>query len=118
MEITYLTEKAVELIRELDHVSISEILHMLDREGIESGGPVSLYWANFENLCLMAGMSEIAYDVICAVCNRPEVNVVASDPLIYYIDGKPIPNLPIAKRVRAYKKPRWLPVVFRPVAGR
>lgn len=55
-------------------------------------------------------MSEEAADALRELIDEGGIHLALSDILVYMVDGG-IPNVPIAKRLREYKKPRWLPTV-------
>jgi len=64
--------------------------------------PNLFYWINASESFVKA-LGELIAD--------QTLKVKAVSPLIYAIDGLTL-QLPIAKRLRKYQKPHWLPVVF------
>lgn len=68
----------------------------------------------YESLILWVDVSQEFIDEIGQLVSEGIITFQGCSPLIYSIDGKML-NLPIAKSFRDYKKPRWLPVVFRAV---
>ena len=65
-----------------------------------------------ENLILWTGMSSLFADAMNLLQKNKAIHPHISGYLTYLVDGI-IPNLPIAKRNISYKRPHWVPVVFR-----
>ena len=63
------------------------------------------------NIFLWFGMSPGAIDAIDDLVRRKVVDLVPASELVYMCDGA-MPNVPIAKQARNYKKPRWMPVTL------
>jgi len=64
-----------------------------------------------KNWIIWAGLSQEAYDAIKDLIDDKLIEQKVCDPMIYICDGGWV-NLPLVKSNRAYKKPRWLPVVY------
>jgi hypothetical protein len=63
------------------------------------------------NIDLWWGMSEGLAETIESLLHERMIHQHPSTLLVYAIDGG-IPKMPIAKSLRKYKSPRWLPVTF------
>ena len=62
-----------------------------------------------ENLVIWSHMSEEFCEAFTALLDAKEIALTPTSVLVYMCDGA-VPNMPIAKRLRPYKKLRWLPV--------
>jgi len=72
------------------------------------------YMANAEkcpNIILWNGISENAWRALCELLLAEVLDVKSCSYLTYLLDGS-VMRLPIAKRLRGYKKLHWMPVVF------
>lgn len=95
----------LDYIKRRGHVSYAELSR--DIEGFNGDFEDQLK----PNLILWSGLSLEASIAIDELVKERAININAASALVYMIDGI-MPNLPIAKRVQAYKKPHWLPVTF------
>lgn len=69
------------------------------------------------NLILWDGISEDGQRALRELLDENQICGSTCSPLVYMIDGKAL-ALPIAKNARkAYKNPRWLPLVFNLATG-
>lgn len=64
-----------------------------------------------QNLLYWSGISEEAISAIQDLVRDGRLTMKRTDFLVYLIDGK-ILKMPIAKSIRAYKRLRWLPILF------
>lgn len=106
----------VSLIKERDHVSFVEIKRFGREAGFNVDGDRSATWDTDLNLILWNGISG---ELLAAINSLLADKVIFMQPasyFTYFADGEVL-NLPVAKRPPAggYKRPRWLPVVFRVV---
>lgn len=109
---TDLYDLAVEHIRTHDYTTIAEIVRIAEEADIPAEGGIAVLAA--ENCCLWAGCSEeLAAAIERLVSSASPVRMVGASSLTYLLDGQSL-RLPIAKKIRPYKKLRWLPVCFRP----
>lgn len=97
-------------VNERDHVSFAELAN--DLPAFKDG---DLMWELLDNLIVWVGMTKAATDAIDELRSVPWVFFQPSSVLVYAIDGGLL-KMPIAKRMTAYKSPRWLPTVIRPIA--
>jgi hypothetical protein len=65
------------------------------------------------NIVLWHRASEEADLALQHLTDAGAIHAVPTTAFVYLIDGMAI-RLPIARQVRRYKKPHWLPVVFNP----
>ena len=109
---TDLYDLALGHIRAHDYTTIAEIISIAEEAGIPTEGDIAVLVA--ENCCIWAGCSEELASCLERLvgADRP-VQVVAVQLLVYLLDGQTL-NLPIATKIRPYKKMRWLPICFRP----
>jgi len=109
---TDLYDLALEHIRTHDYTTIAEIISIAREAGIPTEGDIAVLAA--ENCCLWAGCSEeLASCLERLVVKGTPVKMVSTTMLTYLLDGQTI-RLPIATKIRPYKKLRWLPICFRP----
>jgi len=89
-------------------VSFAELQKM--RLGVEGE-----FWFGNEdiNIWFWFNLSENVAQAFCEMWNDEIIVLLPVDPLIYFCDGI-VPNFPVAKQRRAYKAPRWFPVVMNP----
>jgi hypothetical protein len=69
-----------------------------------------------KNILYWVGLSEIGASSIDAAVRSKAVGMRPTHILTYFADGR-ILNLPLARTLRMYKKPHWIPVAFYPVKG-
>ncbi|HEY1445663.1 MAG TPA: hypothetical protein VGF51_12255 [Acidimicrobiales bacterium] len=112
MSATTVVDTLIDYVRRRDHCSFVEILGCLEEQGVPTQGTLSMELG--PNVLLWAGLSEEAYDILDDPRCRAAIVPVGASVLVYAFDGG-ILDLPIAKRPpkSGYKKPHWLPVVFR-----
>ncbi len=63
------------------------------------------------NLVLWDGMSLEFSEAISSLILSGEIEANSTSPFFYVIDGGML-NIPVAKSIREYKDPHWLPTVF------
>ena len=103
-------DKVLEYITHSSYVSYVELQRIVGEE--QGAGSQAHSFEDF-NIDLWWGMSKELAVAIESLHNDHLIHSHASTPLVYAIDGG-LPQMAIAKSMRKYKKPRWLPVVFQP----
>jgi hypothetical protein len=96
-----------ELIKEKPGTSFAEIL----RDIPEAKGEYAFTVGKFENLFMWVGLTS---ESIKALIQLEQENSIKFKPVplwVYLNDGL-ILELPIAKKIKNYKKPRWIPAVI------
>ena len=92
-----------------DYVSFAELAKSFPEEFHADNG-VSLNIRR--NLIIWSGITERGARAIGNLLSEKQIACYPAQPLIYLCDGLAL-NLPIARRIRDYAKPHWLPVSFR-----
>ena len=102
-----------EYVKKYDSVSYAELQRDI---GATSEGDHAHLFEDM-NVILWTGMSKSFAEAIKALENEGVIHSHPSVYFVYLVDGR-IPRLDIAIRPPkdGYKKPHWLPVVFRPGA--
>jgi len=75
------------------------------------GGDCDLTAPGNPNVILWAGLTESAADAMLELLASRQIRARPAHMLVYLCDGEAL-TLPIAKQLRKYKKPHWLPVTF------
>jgi hypothetical protein len=107
------------LVQGYEHVSIAELVKLLQQRGVETKGDWNIpipESPKVGNVFIWFGLSREAADLILDLLYDERTQVEPAPPLVYLLDGL-IPNIEIAKSARHYKKPRWAPVVVNPKTG-
>lgn len=68
------------------------------------------------NLTVMAGLSRFAVEAIKDLLDERRIIIKTCSLLVYYVDGALL-SMPIAKKIRDYKVPHWLPSTLDLPAG-
>jgi hypothetical protein len=105
-----LTSEVLAYIRERDHVSFAELSR--NWPDYFTGGDRGIVLNQLDNIVVWEGMTEMACDVYRRVLKEPDIEIAPASLMVYLCDGSGL-NLPLAKRPVKYKKPHWLPCVFR-----
>ena len=107
-------DRIVDFVGGRDWVSFPEIGEFLAEDGIDVKGDISLEIA--PNLVVWAGMSHEFADLMRDALKSNRIYPHPSSSLTHLIDGGML-TLPVAKRLpkNGYKKPHWMPTVFRTV---
>lgn len=106
-EISRIKDELQKLVSDRGHVTFVEIMSVFPDEK----GNMSLEFDKFENLILWTGMSQRLVRAISQAIHEKKVYIAPAGNLTYLIDGGAL-DLPVAKSVRSYKHPRWLPVTL------
>ena len=102
-----LAEKICTLVGSYGHVSFVDF----ERHLPEVIGSIQMVWSH-PNLVLWNDLTGEFIDTLSRLVEQKRVHMwPAPGSMVYVLDGKWI-ALPEAKSVRAYKKPRWMPVTF------
>lgn len=96
------------MIKDRDYVTFRELMQI---EGFT--GDQDVWHPEHANLILWTRVSVAAAAAIRELLQEKRVVLAPARPFSYAIDGGGL-RLPIAKRIMDYKKPRWLPMLFRP----
>lgn len=103
-------KEIMEKVTSLDHVSFAEF------KGEDYEGDSHVAFADHPSLIFWNGMSESFKDAVAELSQNKQIMFqTTKDLLTYTIDGRLL-TLPVAKQIKDYKLPRWLPVVMRPYA--
>jgi hypothetical protein len=70
-----------------------------------------IYGDRDRNIAFWVGVSRQCIDALVELVNDETIRPASTLPLTYFIDGG-VPNLPVAKSNRRYKKPHWAPITF------
>jgi hypothetical protein len=65
----------------------------------------------YKNIIFWQGVSREGAESLVALVNENKITPAQTSALTYAIDGE-VSTLPIAKGLRKYKSPRWLPTVY------
>lgn len=65
--------------------------------------------SKFENVVLWDGVSGEAIDTLAELNRQRKVHYQVTTVMTYMLDGA-VPGISVAKKLRAYKSLRWLPV--------
>ena len=107
-----LKEVVCKYVETYDHVTFAELgNHLGDR--IKEPEPSASALEIPGNYVLWVGFTEEFYKVIQELMKEQAIHMVPASYMSYMIDGCML-RLPLAKSAKGYKKPHWLPVVFRP----
>lgn len=114
------TDACINRVHTHNNVTFCELRRILENHHIPAHGDTCMQIGD-TNVVLWAGMSPEFSDTATVLYNHPDMELAATQPLLYMIEGGML-TLPIAKRPPrgGYKHPRWLPVVFkraRPYTG-
>lgn len=71
------------------------------------------YWLGYtdKNIWLWGAMSLEVITAIQELSSEKKIKIRECPLWIYIVDGL-VPDLPLAKQIRVYKKEHWFPVVF------
>lgn len=92
-------------VRERQGVSFAELSK--DIPGFR--GERTLRHTPHKNLFVWFDLSEEAVSALTELLEKERITVKVTNPLIYICDGM-IPQAPVAKKLRDYATPHWLPV--------
>jgi hypothetical protein len=114
-----LAEKVAIIVRDRDYVSFAELAREwpehFNVRGEAYGIEATNRGENVGNIFYWTGLSAIGVKAL--EIGRPALfTFEPCNPLSYFIDGCAL-TLPLARRVRKYKEPHWLPVVLRPAGA-
>lgn len=78
---------------------------------MEVEGDLAMFLPGHENIILWAGMSQPFFDAIAQALSTHLIETRPTQVMVYMADGGML-NMPVAKSLRQYKEPHWLPVAF------
>lgn len=99
-------EQIINYVRQRKDVSFAELCR--DIPGFK--GELTLTASQCENVILWAGMSAEAISTMAELEREEKIHFKSTPVLTYMIDGATL-KLPVAKALKNYKSPRWLPVI-------
>ena len=105
-----------EFITKRDHVTYAELSNHIPgfkRKVPEGELSYLIEDGRFDNLIFWVNVSDEAVAALDRLMRDGRIHRVPTSALVYFADGKAL-SIPIAKKVRSYKKPHWFPVCFRP----
>ena len=87
----------------------------LEREFPEEfdGQEHAMYLTGYDNILLWQPVSQAMAEALNSASNNGRIVMKATQPIVYAIDGKML-RIPLARKARQYRTPRWLPVTFSP----
>ncbi len=100
-------------INEDDHVSFVEVERIFEDYGFDYKGGMTICHPKSLNLLIWDGWNQSALDLLNQLISNEPFAMHSTHTITYLIDGGAL-NLPLAKSVRDYKHPHWLPMVLRP----
>jgi|ERR1700674_2167178 len=95
----------LKLVRERCHITFKELADEVS--GFAGNGLME--FGEFPGLVLWAGISALAAETLQTLLRDKTIYLHPTPPLNYLIEGY-ISPMPLAKRVRTYKYPRWIPM--------
>lgn len=96
-----------------DHVSFVEVQKIFDSHNFDYNGNSAICHPRYANLIFWDGWNVTAIKILTETLKEYSIMMHTSFVLNYIIDGVVL-DLPIAKKMRSYKRDRWYPVVLRP----
>lgn len=101
------TEMNSKILAEVKRFPYSSFVGIHDACGEEARGNFCIEY--LPNLVLWSGVSEKFVEAFKMALAQLEV--FPTQALVYHVDGR-VPMMPIAKSIRAFRHPRWLPTSF------
>lgn len=95
------------LVARRQYVSFAE----LSREIPGFQGDHEMCDLNFPNVIVWPQVSPAGIIALKELLESEQLFMHAANPLVYAVDQM-IPRMPLARGLKAYKSPRWLPVTF------
>lgn len=95
------------LVHRYDHVTFAEVSMHIDG----TRGNFALYLPNNDSVMIWSGLSAEAIGATDELIREKLIHFRPTDLLVYLADGELL-RLPVAKTVRKYAKPHWLPMVI------
>jgi hypothetical protein len=100
-------DKILSVIKSRRGVSFVELEREID------GFKGNLDYGNVDNnIFYWFGMSNEAADAISSLIREGAIEIKQTQFITYFIDGISFEPPKIAKQIRKYSSPRWIPVVF------
>jgi hypothetical protein len=80
---------------------------------MEVEGKIALPLPKYENIILWVGTSQTFFDAVAKALSAHLIESHPTQVLVYMVDGCMV-DMPLAKSLRQYKEPHWLPIAFNP----
>lgn len=108
-----LASEILKMVKEKPGTSFAELARI---DGVP--GDFNIKWEpeDGSNIILWSGVSQAAVAAIHQLVKEKLIEIQSSSLLVYLIDGCTL-SLPVAKSIRHFKRPRWLPVTFKAVGA-
>lgn len=84
----------------------------IEREVPGFKGDLALVFGKHDNVVLWTQVSDAGIEALGELLKAAQIEFHPCELLVYLVDGA-VPQLPLAKRVKAYAKPHWLPVTVK-----
>lgn len=110
---TTLENHILKLIRAKHDVSFVELEKLFTKLGYGFRGDASILVndVKLSNIIIWDGWNKEYTNCLINMLANDQIIVKPTSTLVYLIDGCTL-ELPVAKHIRRYKKPHWLPVVL------
>jgi len=95
------------LVRDRDFVTFVELSSVIP----DFKGDNAMVLVDFPNIVLWPWVSSLGIVALQDLLKSKEIHICPASILVYMADGN-FPSLDIAKGLRQYKAPRWLPITF------
>lgn len=95
--------------------SFVELERGIETAGIDPSGDLGISPGKLwdRNIVIWVGVSHDMAEAFAALHDAGLIQFRPTQAITYWVDGK-VPNLPLAKQLRRYKTPRWLPATIGP----
>lgn len=93
-----ITMNGLQSHEEFNEISSGEFSWILDKNGKKT------------NIIMMSNISQECIDSFMELIDNKVIKIKATSLMVAMLDGKTL-SLPIAKSVRVYKTPRWIPIL-------
>jgi hypothetical protein len=113
MKLEKVKQVVLEYIRENERVSYVEIENIFKKCGFDYEGNLDLVNANCNMVIFWGGWSADAFKMLSELKQAGAIYSSPTQLLTYLSYGKTL-NYPLVRKDIQYKKPHWLPTVFRP----
>ena len=106
-----LKELIFEYVKERGHVTYVEIEELFEKYGFDYKGYLAQSIRQNPKVFFWIGWNDEAIDLLWELEAEEKIHKVPSSVLFYLVNGY-IPELPVIKSKRIYKKEHWCPVAF------
>ncbi len=101
-----------QILKETEEYGTLTFAELSYKKGFNGHQEVYLKHQKAKNIILWSNVSKEAVRALGELLAEKKIMMLRSSILVYAFDGSILSNTPIAKRIRHYKKPHWLPVVL------